>query len=470
MDILETLYINRFGHRPEGICRLVGAGSAREYFRLSSSDTSVIGTVGKETSENDAFLYLTEYLCSKGVPVPQILAVSDNHEAYLQDDLGDVSLYDVIAHDGFDNASVDRLIKESLDVIARVHSLNHDDLNTGLCYPRGAMDRRSVMWDLNYFKYCFLKPSRIGFDEDRLQDEFEMIANRLTDGSDQTLILRDFQSRNVMIHNGQPFIIDFQGARMGPAFYDVASFLWQARIAMPDCVKWQYADSYVESAAKHGFQFGDNWREELRINALFRMLQVLGAYGFRGLIEHKAQFVTPIPVALENTSVLLGHLKDMEMPCLTGIIDGLIESDRFALGADDGRLTVTVISFSYKKGIPEDLSGNGGGFVFDCRALHNPGRYDEYKKLTGNDEPVIRFLEQQGEIQPFLASCYNLVDHAVENYISRGFSSLMICFGCTGGRHRSLYSAEHTARHIAERYDCNVRLIHREQMIDKRLK
>lgn len=128
-------------------------------------------------------------------------------------------------------------------------------------------------------------------------------------------------------------------------------------------------------------------------------------------------------------------------------------------------LEITIYSFSYRKDLPKDPSGNGGGYVFDCRAIHNPGRYDEYKPLTGLDKPVIDFLEKDGEITGFLGHIYPLADQHIMRYQERGFSYLMFSFGCTGGQHRSVYAAQHLADYIAEKYKVKVILHHREQNI-----
>jgi hypothetical protein len=330
-----------------------------------------------------------------------------------------------------------------------------------------------VMFDLNYFKYCFLKPSGLEFDEVRLQDEFELLAKDLLEDSGNTFLYRDFNARNVMIKDGEPYFIDFQGGRRGPIYYDVASFVWQARFRYPQWLKERMIDSYLE-ALKEYKEYTDADRVgfdgRLRLSVLFRTLQVLGAYGFRGLVEQKAQFIVSIAPALENLRELIA--KPFEAyPYLMEVLEGLTRLPRFAAEESrDGMLEVKVYSFSYRKGIPQDMSGNGGGYVFDCRAIHNPGRYEPYKKLTGRDEPVIRFLEDDGEITEFLSHIYAIVDSHVERYVRRGFSNLMMSFGCTGGQHRSVYSAEHVARHIAEKYpQVRVRLIHREQGIEETL-
>ena len=323
------------------------------------------------------------------------------------------------------------------------------------------------MFDLNYFKYCFLKPSGLEFNEVRLQDDFERFADDLLQEESGTFLYRDFNARNVMVRDGQPYFIDFQGGRRGPIYYDVASFIWQARARYPKWMKERMLESYLSALGQYMTVDRSNFDGRLRLFVLFRTLQVLGAYGFRGLVENKAQFVVSIPPAMEGLKELLS-VPFEAYPYLDDLLRQMADMPKFASQESDGKLEVKVMSFSYKKGVPQDMSGNGGGYVFDCRSIHNPGRYEPYKKLTGRDEPVIRFLEDDGEIIGFLEHVYGVVDPHVETYSRRGFTSLMVSFGCTGGQHRSVYCAEHLARHLADKYpDIRVRLIHREQNISE---
>ncbi|MCM1349555.1 MAG: phosphotransferase [Firmicutes bacterium] len=469
MEKLIELFTSHYGCAPEKIEPLRGAGSNRKYFRMHLNNISVIGTEGCERQENEAFLELDRFFKKHHLPVPEVIAVSDDSTVYIQQDLGDDSLYKLIMRPGVTSDEAYGLLKDTLTVLAGFHAAGVKGLDLDKCYPRKAMDRMSVMWDLYYFKYCFLKLAGVNVYEVALEKEFDKICDVVATEKSNSLILRDFQSRNVMIHHGQPFVIDFQGARMGNPFYDVASFLWQARIALPDVLKWQLAREYVDAAGQLGLLYDSEWPRQLKLMALFRMLQVLGAYGFRGLHEHKAEFVTNIPTAIENALNLIEELSADEFPYLKSVLTQLSADSRFISAPSTDRLTVKVYSFSYKKGIPEDFTGNGGGFVFDCRAIHNPGRYDEYKQLTGLDAPVREFLENDGEVLTFLDSCYSLVDNAVSRYVKRGFTNLSVSFGCTGGRHRSVYSAQAMAQHIASLFDVDVVLIHREQNIIERL-
>lgn len=467
MNKLESLYESVAGRVPESVVPLTGEGSGRRYFRLTGN-FDVVGTIGTSCRENEAFIYISDFFRSHGLPVPEVLAVSDDRMCYLQQDVGDTSLYSLIAGCNGDWSVVEPSLHRVMDLLPRFQvSVSDGSFDASRCYPRAAMDSRAAMWDLNYFKYCFLKSSGLEFDEDKLEDDFRVLADIVTDNPDRLLMLRDCQSRNVMINDGDPYVIDFQGARLGDGLYDLASFVWQARAGFPADLRQRLVATYHSAFVRElGYEPSD-FRRRLDIMVLFRILQTLGAYGFRGYVEHKAQFMTSIPQAIGNLRDILGLLPDDFLPYLTGQLREMASLPRFASRVVSDGLTVTVMSFSYKRGVPMDASGNGGGFVFDCRGMHNPGRYDKFKPLTGRDRPVIEFLEQCGEIQRFLDNCYGLVDASVECYMRRGFCDLMVCFGCTGGRHRSVYSAEHMARHLSQRFGVRVRLIHREQEIEE---
>ena len=340
-------------------------------------------------------------------------------------------------------------------------------LDFNKCYPLAEFDTRTIMWDLNYFKYCFLKATGIEFQEDLLEDDFQAMSEVLMRSQSSTFMYRDFQSRNVMlVNNNEPWFIDFQGGRKGPFYYDVASFLWQAKANMPDSLRDELINEYIDSLRKYKPVDEEYFHEQLRHFVLFRTLQVLGAYGFRGYFEKKPHFMQSVPYAVANLRTLLKEPYP-EYPYLSKLLKELVEMKQFSDELQKHTLTVKVMSFAYKKGIPNDTSGNGGGYVFDCRAVNNPGKYERYKPFTGLDQQVIKFLEDDGEIITFLDHAYELVDSTVKRYIERGFTNLMVCFGCTGGQHRSVYSAQHMAEHINEKFNVKVELIHREQNIEQ---
>lgn len=458
---LQELYRKYTRCEPSSVTPLTPAGSSRRYYRLTGP-VSVVGVEGTDADENRSFIYLSRHFSSLGLPVPAVLAVSEDEMSYLVTDLGDVSLFSVI------DDTV--LVEKTMRALARLHNVGSRGLDYSKCFPVEAFDAQAVMWDLNYFKYSFLNTSGISYSEPRLEGDFIRLARRVGELTEREgcFMMRDCQSRNVMVRDGEVYFIDFQGGRRGPAAYDLASFLWQAKAGFTPDERNHYIEVYADEAAMYAPVDVADLKKQVREMALIRTLQVLGAYGLRGRFECKPHFLQSIPKALDNLRALLDEgIGDYTY--LAEVLHKLIEKSdagsHVELPPYDG-LTVRVTSFSYKKGIPDDPSGNGGGYVFDCRAMDNPGRYDEYKRMTGLDVPVIGFLEQRGEIQQFLAACYTLVDRAVENYLDRGFTSLSVNYGCTGGQHRSVYSAQHTAEHIKERYpQVRVLLTHREQGI-----
>ena len=460
------LYRNTFIKSPASITKLSGTGSNRIYYRYADeSGKTVIAVKGESQRENKAFLALASQMREKDIPVPQILAVSDDGMSSLQEDLGSVSLFDLIdsaKRNGTPwNENVVAVLKQVMSDLPKIQFETARGFDFNLCVREKRFDATSIRWDLNYFKYCFLKLTRIHFDEIELENEFVMIEKSLLDIYEKdhqtTFLYRDFQSRNVMVKDAKPYYIDFQGGFEGPIYYDLASFLWQARAAYPSDLREELLLHY-HAALKPYYDIDFNsFNDHLQEFVFFRLLQVLGAYGYRGLFEHKVAFITPIPQAL------LQLLDFRKYPYIHSLITQISQLPQFSKPSSDGKLIVRVTSFSYKKGIPEDFSGNGGGFVFDCRAPHNPGRYEEYKKLTGLDRKVIDFLESNSEMPNFIRNVYSLVDPAVETYLNRGFTSLMVNFGCTGGQHRSVYGAQHLAEHLAHKFpNVKVILTHRE--------
>ncbi len=454
-------------------------GSNRVYTREQDGNRTVIRVEGTNRDENRAFIYLAQHFASKGLPVPHVLWVSDDEMSYTQEDLGDTLLFDAIRHGretGCFMPEEKTLLERTIRALAHIQLIGAEGLDWSKCFPVPAMDERSVRWDLNYWKYCFLKGTKIEFSEPRLEDDFDRLVENILSplrGEQERgyFLYRDMQSRNVMLRDGQPYFIDFQGGRRGPTQYDVASFLWQAKANIPQALRDELIDAYLDEcngewANGRMTETNDEWREALPRFVLFRTLQVLGAYGYRGYFERKQHFLESIPNALRNLREVLAELP--EYPYLRELAERLCpnqETQSCSANAED--LTVTVYSFSFKRGLPADESGNGGGYVFDCRSTHNPGKYDEYKTLTGLDKPVIDFLEQDGEILTFLESVDKLVDHHVERFLERGFSHLQVSFGCTGGQHRSVYCAEYTAKRLHAKYGVHVHLIHRERKIDK---
>ena len=508
MKQLVDLYRSWRGEDPVQIEKLPGAGSNRAYYRLFDGQGScVIGVIGTSRDENHAFIYLARHFSLRKLPVPKILAVSDDGLCYLQTDLGNLSLFDAVKGGreaaGRYNQKERELLKTTIRELPNIQIRGARGLDFSKCYPQPEFDVESVLFDLNYFKYCFLKATELDFHELKLEADFQMFAKDLTSEPSESFLYRDFQARNVMLdEDGSPYFIDFQGGRKGPYYYDLASFLWQASAKYPNKLRRELVYEYYNSLKNYTeVPTVRHFVNRLQLFVLFRTLQVLGAYGFRGYFERKKHFLDSISPAIDNLRELLKVSEsNFPYPYMADMLRRLTEMPRFAhleqsdirqgggceatervackvnpldgpatLSKYDGKgpLVVTVYSFSYRKGIPADESGNGGGYVFDCRSTHNPGRYEPYKKLTGLDDPVIRFLEDDGEILTFLDEVFKLADHHVARYIQRGFTHLMFCFGCTGGQHRSVYSAQHLGEHLHDRFGIEVHIIHREQNISR---
>ncbi|MDE6417561.1 MAG: phosphotransferase [Duncaniella sp.] len=455
IDIVTSLYRKVTGVAPQLIAPVKGSGSSRRYYRVGENP-SLIATVGTDIAENEAFLYLTEHFSKKGLAVPEVLAVTAERNAYIQTDNGSIALFDCL-----DN---DELIIKSVNALVDMQYRGAEGLDFSRCYPVASMDRQAILWDLNYFKYCFLKNTPVEFSDSKLEDDFSRLADELAVKDDEhTFMVRDFQSRNVLVNEGEVTIIDYQGGRRGPVEYDLASFAWQARANFTPEKRAMITDAYIEAASAYTAVDRDRFMSRLHKYVFLRQLQTLGAYGYRGLVQQKAHFVRSIPQALRN----LREMIPAEYPYFGGILKEMIEKVLPDFEQPQ-KLLVKVGSFSYMQGIPADMTGNGGGFVFDCRGLPNPGRYDQYKKLTGRDVPVIEFLEKCTEIHDFINAAKTMTGISVQTYKERGFSSLMINFGCTGGRHRSVYCAEQIARYLHKHFDVDVLLTHREQNISEK--
>ena len=474
VEELKALFKAYFGAEAVSVEKLAGAGSDREYWRLRASDArSAVGAKGTVLEENKAFVAISDHFASKGLNVPRVLAVGEDGMCYLQDDLGDDSLYDAVSQ-GRRQASYSSgekaLLLKAVAYLPRLQFEGAEGFDFSVCYPQSEFDRRNILFDLNYFKYDYLKLTAAPFDEIALQDDFERLADDLLSAAcPWGFMYRDFQARNVMLSNGEPYFIDFQGGRRGPVCYDVVSFVYQAAARYSAALREELTQAYIAAAKPYADLDNDAFRAALRLYALFRTLQVLGAYGFRGYIEKKGKFVESVPFALANAAQLCPEYEG-RYPELCRVLGHLSRSAAQVQPEGDGRLTVEVTSFSYRQGLPHDGSGNGGGFVFDCRALENPGRYEQYKKSTGLDANVMEFLEKDGGILVFLQKAKSLVFPHIEKFTQRGFTHMMVSFGCTGGQHRSVYSAQKMAEAIAAAYDVNVIVRHTALNISKVLK
>lgn len=454
------------GEYPEIVDPMPRSGSDRAYFRLKSRSRQVVGAFNPDEKENKAFIGFTRHFLSKSLNVPSVLADDAANKVYLLDDLGDTTLFSLIQIESERSRFSDTLTGIYKRVLAELPKFQihaGKDLDYSLCYPRAKFDRQSMMWDLNYFKYYFLKLAGIAFDEQALEDDFQKLTDYLISADHEYFLYRDFQSRNIMLKEDEIWFIDYQGGRKGALQYDLASLLYDAKANIPEEIREELLSFYIQELKNHIDVNEVEFRSYFTGFVMIRIMQAMGAYGFRGFYEKKQHFLASIPFALKNMAFLLENSGlPIELPTLIPVLNKMIHSEKLhEIGKQ--RLKISVNSFSYRRGVPVDESGHGGGFVFDCRALPNPGRLDRYRQLTGMDKEVIEFLQKEPEVSVFLQNCLQLTASSIKNYISRSFNNLTVNFGCTGGQHRSVYLAEQFAKAIGSAYDVDVVLRHREQ-------
>jgi len=470
IEEIKKLFSSFSNDEIQSVDKIPQSGSNRIYFRIRTKKGSFIATQNSNIPENRTFIYFSRHFLGGSNPVPEIFAVNQTYTIYIQEDFGDQSLLAKLEEHGYTDY-VYGLFKQSLEALAKLQVSGDRDLDYGICITSRDFGKQAILSDLLYFKYYFLDTLQIPYDKERLIDDFEALSAYLTHVDHKYFMFRDFQSRNIMIKDEKVHFIDFQGGMKGALQYDVASLLWQAKAALSEEWKDGLLDYYMQCAEGMLGKTIDRVRFVSQYNGyvLIRLLQVLGAYGFRGLFERKAHFLISIPLGLRNLkSFLLFKKVGIQLPEFERLLNLIIEDEiigRFepVRANADTPLVVHVNSFSYPRGIPADPYGNGGGFVFDCRGILNPGRLAEFKTQTGKDKAVRDFLEQQTQMPEFLNSIYNLVDISMEEYIRRGFGHLMISFGCTGGQHRSVYAAEALARHLRNKFNAKIDLHHIEQ-------
>jgi aminoglycoside/choline kinase family phosphotransferase len=467
MEVLQQLFERHFRSPAARMQPLQGelGGSGRKIIRLSGEKSSAIGILYGVREENLAFLEFSRHFRRHGLPVPEIYAEDLSHGAYLEEDLGDTTLFEFLS----ENRSVENISPPAVEayrkvvaVLPRFQIEAGRDLNYKVCYPRASFDRQSIAWDLNYFKYYFLRLAGIPFNEQALEDDFGRLTKFLLTAGRDYFLYRDFQSRNVMWRDGQPFFLDYQGGRKGALQYDIASLLYDAKADLPPELRQELLDHYLDRVAGLIELSREGFMQHYYAYVYVRIMQALGAYGFRGFYERKAHFLQSVPYALKNLRWLLHNVElPIALPTLTDAFRSMLASEKLeSLAPEPDHLVVRIFSFSFHRGLPHDETGHGGGFVFDGRSLPNPGREERFKTLTGNDAPVIEYLDRQESVHQFLASTASLVEASVSDYQRRGFKNLMVSFGCTGGQHRSVYLAEQLAKRLRGRNGVEVVVRH----------
>ena len=455
MDVLKRLFAQHYQLPAEDARPLQGqlGGSGRAIVRLTGEGFSAIGILYPVREENVAFLEFSRHFRRHGLPVPEIYAEDLNEGAYLEEDLGDTTLFEFLGKNRTGEAIAPPAIEAYRQVVAMLPRFQVEagrDLNYKVCYPRASFDRQSIAWDLNYFKYYFLRLAGIPFNEQALEQDFGRLTKFLLGASHDYFLYRDFQSRNVMLREGQPFFVDYQGGRKGALQYDIASLLYDGKADLPPELRQQLLDYYLDCLGGFVDLKREAFMEYYYAYVYVRIMQALGAYGFRGFYERKPHFLQSVPYALKNLRWLADHVKlPIALPALMDALDGISSSENLqGLASSSESLKVRIFSFSFHRQMPVDESGNGGGFVFDARSLPNPGREEQYRALNGKDAAVINYLSQQASVHQYFSNVLSLVDASVSSYQRRGFKNLMVSFGCTGGQHRSVYLAEQLAKHL----------------------
>jgi aminoglycoside/choline kinase family phosphotransferase len=464
---LEQLFLEWSGTAAERIELLPGSGSGRRYYRMTAGNISALGAYNHDARENEAFLSFTEHFLKAGLAVPKVYAANKEQFIYLLQDLGDETLFSYLSAKRLlagSAAAIKETYKKVIACLPQFQIKGGEHIDYSVCYPRAIFDRQSMIWDLNYFKYYFLKLAKISFDEQALENDFEVFSEFLSQAPQQHFLYRDFQSRNIMLHESMIYFIDYQGGRKGALQYDIASLLWDAKADLSMELRHELFEEYLNQLSLLKPVDRPSFTQTYYAFVYIRIMQALGAYGYRGFYERKEHFLLSIPYAVNNLKWLLKHAPlPIKVPALLQCLEKITKQEALQAFVPQGdKLTLHIHSFSYKNGFPQDLSGNGGGFVFDCRALPNPGRYKEYKQLTGKDSEVKTFLEAEVEVSKFFETTCKLVEQSLENYITRGFSSLMVSYGCTGGQHRSVYCAEKLKQQLEGRYDVIIQLSHKE--------
>jgi aminoglycoside/choline kinase family phosphotransferase len=467
LEVLKNLFAQHFHAPAESVVPLQGdlGGSGRKIIRLANAKVSAIGILYGVREENAAFLEFSKHFRRHSLPVPEIFAEDLSHGAYLEEDLGDTTLFEFLSKNRSGANIAPQVIeayRKVVGVLPRFQVEAGRDLNYGVCYPIGSFDRQSIAWDLNYFKYYFLRLAGISFNEQALEDDFSRLTEFLLSAPRDYFLYRDFQSRNIMLRNGDPFFVDYQGGRKGALQYDIASLLYDAKADLPPELRQQLLDHYLDRLSSFIKLDREAFLRHYHAYVYIRIMQALGAYGFRGFYERKAHFLQSVPYALKNLRWLLHHVHlAVALPTLMGAFQSMLASEKLlGLASEADNLVVRIFSFSFHQSLPKDETGNGGGFVFDGRSLPNPGREERFKSLTGKDAPVIEYLQQQESVHQFLAGVLSLVDATVGAYQQRGFKNLMVSFGCTGGQHRSVYLAEQLAKRLRAKNGLEVVLRH----------
>jgi len=463
LNKIENKYYKFSTDKIKKIILLQQSGSYRKYYRITTENSSILGVYNPDNNENLAFLIFTKHFYHQGFNVPEILAEFKDENIYFIKDLGDETLYNFLQNTQNEDLKL-LTYKKVVDELIKIQFKGIKGLDLSYAYPRESFDNQSIMWDLNYFKYFVLKIAKVPFNEQKLEDDYALFSDILTKVDMNYFLYRDFQSKNIMLKDNKVYFIDYQGGRKGAFYYDLASLLNDSKAKLSISFKQKIIDYYYSVISTKISISEETFLKNYYSYALIRVLQAFGAYGFRGVVENKINFIKNIPQAFKNVENLIKQASVLEkLPELKKSLIYLIEKSEFAgkFAKPKNQVIVSINSFSYKRaGYPEDKTGNGGGFAFDCRFLPNPGRETKYKQLTGKDKEVIEYLNAYIEVETFVSQSVEIIRKAVKNYAELGYTNLQVNFGCTGGQHRSVFCAEKTYQILSELYDIKCEIKH----------
>lgn len=469
MDVriaIEKAFRRWKGTPPEIITRLPQSGSDRIYFRLTYPEDQVIGAYNPSREENDAFVGFSNHFRSKELRVPEIYVYYPEQNIYFLEDLGDINLFTWLAQRSDEerfNEETEALFMTIAADLVRIQTEGVRGLNLSLCYPHRSFDRQSIVWDMNYYKYMFLKLISAPFNETRLERDFEALTRFLLDAGQDYFLFRDFQTANIMIRDGIPWYIDYQGGRLGAPHYDIASLVYDAKAYIPSGLRKKTLDRHLDLFAAATGKPGESLEKYTGAFVLIRLMQALGAFGFRGLHENKPTFSESIVPAVELMNELLaGDNVKLDLPELKKASEAVPLQRKYRiLSHYQQMVTINIESFSYVKGKTLNYD-NGGGFVFDCRGLRNPVHVPGLAELTGFDPEVAEFFGNDDEAVAFAGDCSNIIRNSLPMLRRKGVLEINVAFGCIGGQHRSVWCAARVASMLSAMPGVTVSIRHAE--------
>lgn len=464
LNIIKNKAEITFNKKVDNIIKLKQSGSYRNYYRIFFDQSTILGVYNPDKQENIAFVCFANHFKNLGLNVPKILANFEQENIYFIEDLGDTTLYDYLQQCTNENQKIE-IYKKVIDKLIDFQIKAIDNLDLSKAYPKAEFDKQSILWDLNYFKYMVLKIAKVPFDEQKLEYEFEILSSSLINVDSNYFLYRDFQSSNIMFFNNEIYFIDFQGGRKGSFYYDLASLLFDSKAKLCHQTRQLLLEYYFKQFSNIKPIDYKTYEKNFYNFVLIRILQASAAYCFRGLVEKKLSFIATIPYSIENIKFLLEnkHISE-QLPQLRQSLEFYANYSQVAqMFSNQRKVKVRINSFSFiKSGYPADEMNNEGGFVFDCRLLPNPGALEQYKRFCGLDAEIQTYLSGFEEVETFIVKCTEIVLNAIESYENKQYEHLQVNFGCTGGKHRSVYCAQKTYEILKNIFKIDVEIKHIE--------